>query len=225
MCYNVCGYWTPGPSVPTQVMRLRRAVLQNPPKCSVPPRLPFYKIRPPLTHLESTLLQVLIPLHFISFISNTYKKPGGGCLLPTPKFCNSLLPETHPASLSLCIVTSLRLNIIGLCARTAARATPAASMVYFTILWIPGGGVRTSRRLSNFDFRISSFVSPARRFPRPPLAVSCELPRTEARGESQTINQRFYVDAASSISPLPATLTENTRGGVSPQLSAVSCRL
>jgi hypothetical protein len=156
-------------------MRLRRAVLQIPAKSLVPPRLPVYKSRPLLTLSESTLLQVLIPLHFISFISNTYKKPGRGSLPFTPKFCNSLLPEPHPASLPLYIVASLRLYVIGLCARTATRATPTASMVYFTILWIPGGGVHTSRRLSNLNFRISSFVSPARHFPRPPLAVNCEL--------------------------------------------------
>jgi hypothetical protein len=72
-------------------MCLRRAVPKIPPKSSVPPTLPFYKIRPLLTHPESTLLQVLIPLHFNSPRINTYKKPGGGAPLFTPKFCNSLL--------------------------------------------------------------------------------------------------------------------------------------
>ena len=81
-------------------MRLRRAVLKIPPKSSVPPRSPLYKLRHLLTLSESTLPQVLIPLHFKSFISNTYKKPGGGTPLPAPKFVNSSLrtrlPSGHP---------------------------------------------------------------------------------------------------------------------------------
>ena len=77
--------------VPTQVMRLRRAVPKIPAKSSYPVALPFYKSHARRTHLGSTLLQPLIPLHFNSFISNTYKKPGGGCPLPAPMFCNSSL--------------------------------------------------------------------------------------------------------------------------------------
>src|SRR5580704_86855 len=69
----------------------RRAVLQTPPKSSVPHRLPFYKRCPPPTRSKSTLLQLLIRLHFNSPRINTYKKPGGGSLLPTPKFYNSSL--------------------------------------------------------------------------------------------------------------------------------------
>jgi|HubBroStandDraft_6_1064221.scaffolds.fasta_scaffold59123_4 hypothetical protein len=68
-----------------QVMRLRRAVLQIPPKPPVPPGLPLYKYSHQLTRPESTLPQVLIPLNFISFISNTYTKPGGGPPSSSPK--------------------------------------------------------------------------------------------------------------------------------------------
>jgi hypothetical protein len=82
-------------SVPASLMRPSPAVLQTPSKSLVPPRLLFYKSRSPLTHSESTLLQLLIPLHFNSPRINTYKKPGEGDLLPTPKFCNSLLPAPH----------------------------------------------------------------------------------------------------------------------------------
>jgi hypothetical protein len=74
------GHWTL--PVPSQVMRLRRAVPKIPAKSSYLAALPFYKSRPLRTHLESTLAQVLIPRHFISFKSNTYKKQGGG----TPSF-------------------------------------------------------------------------------------------------------------------------------------------
>ncbi len=73
-------------------MRLRRAVLQTLAKPSVPPRLPFHKNDPPLTPSESTLPQLLIPRHFNSCISNTYKKPRGGAPPETPKFANSSLP-------------------------------------------------------------------------------------------------------------------------------------
>src|SRR5580704_18076946 len=68
-----------------QVMRHSRAVLQIPPKPPVPHGLPLYKNRYSLTRSESTLPQVLIPLHFISFISNTYKKPVGGTPSSSPK--------------------------------------------------------------------------------------------------------------------------------------------
>ena len=76
-------------------MRPRRAVLQTPPKSSVPPRLLFYKNCSPPTHSKSTLLQLLIPLHFNSPRINTYKKPGRGSLLSAPKFCNSSLLAPH----------------------------------------------------------------------------------------------------------------------------------
>ncbi len=103
------------------VMRLHRAVLQTPPRSSIPSRLLFHNSCPPLTPSESTLPQLLIPLHFMSFIGNTYKKPGGGIRLRTAKFRNSSLSTPRPA------------------ARAPAPATPILSMVYFTILWIPRG--------------------------------------------------------------------------------------
>ena len=96
MCYTVFDYWALDPSVPTQVMRLRRAVLQIPPKFSVPRRLLFHKSRPPLTHLQLTLLQVLIPLHFNSSRINTYAKPGGGCPSTNPKVLQLVTPRTSP---------------------------------------------------------------------------------------------------------------------------------
>jgi hypothetical protein len=67
----------------------------------------------------------LIPLHFNSCISNVYKKPQGGGPRQHPKFVNSSLAAPPPA------------------AHTRTPATPIPSMAYFTILWIPGGGVRT----------------------------------------------------------------------------------
>lgn len=72
-------------------MRLRRAVPKIPPKSSVAPGLPVYKNRSALTHSESTLPQVLIPLDFNSPRINTYKKPGRGSLPNLQYFANSSL--------------------------------------------------------------------------------------------------------------------------------------
>ena len=58
-------------------MRLRRAVPKIPAKSSVPLGLPLNKSRSVPTRSESTLPHLLIPLHFKSRISNTYKKPQG----------------------------------------------------------------------------------------------------------------------------------------------------
>ena len=60
-----------------KAMRLRRAIPKNPAKFSAPPWLPLHKYTSSLTHSESTLPQLLIPLHFNSRISNTYKKGQG----------------------------------------------------------------------------------------------------------------------------------------------------
>ena len=104
---------------PTQFMRPRRAVLQIPPKSSFPHCLLFHKTSHLLTPSESTLLQVLVPLHFNSSRMNTYAKQGGGPLSTAQKFCNSLLPANH------------------LCAHTPTSATPVPSMLYFIVLRIP----------------------------------------------------------------------------------------
>src|ERR1700720_1786251 len=74
-------------------MASRRAVLQTPPKSSIPPRLPFYKVRPLRTRSESTLLQLLIPLHFNSPRINTYKNPGGGSLSSSPRVLQLVTPH------------------------------------------------------------------------------------------------------------------------------------
>jgi hypothetical protein len=137
-------------------MRLRRAVPKIPARPSVPPRLPLHKNPSLPTRSESTLPQLLIPLHFNSFISNACKKPGEGSLLPTPKFYNSSLPNCHqrrpqPASLR---PRRNRRNPIPLIHLLHNLRTPR------------GGGARLSRRrsakLSNapisiFEFPISIF--------------------------------------------------------------------
>jgi len=158
-------------------MRPRRAVLQILPKSSVPRRLPFYNSCHPLTPSESTLLQVLIPLDFISSRINTYTKQGGGSpsagikvlqlVNPTPKFvitpspkfvipsaARNLLFPPFP-SLCLCLITSLRRYFAfpRFFAHTPTSATPVPSMLYFTVLCIPiificPAPLVTGRRLS-----------------------------------------------------------------------------
>ena len=85
----------PGQSVPASLMLPRRAVLPTPPRSSVPTRLLFYKNCSPLTHSKSTLIQLLIPLHFNSPRINTYKEQGRESFLRAPKFYNSSLSAPH----------------------------------------------------------------------------------------------------------------------------------
>lgn len=65
----------------------RRAVPKISAKSLVPPGSPLNKLRSLSTRSESTLPQTLIPLDFISFSSNVYKKPGEGAPRLTPKVC------------------------------------------------------------------------------------------------------------------------------------------
>jgi hypothetical protein len=71
--------------VPLKLMHVCRVVLKIPAKISVAPGLPLNKSRRLPTHSESTLPQPLIPLHFISFSCNVYKKTGEGPARPSPK--------------------------------------------------------------------------------------------------------------------------------------------
>jgi len=78
-------------------MPARLAVLKTPPKSSVSSLLPLYKNSAFLTRPESTLLQVLIPLHhFNSPTINTYKKPGGGSPPLTRKVLQLVTSGSQP---------------------------------------------------------------------------------------------------------------------------------
>jgi hypothetical protein len=128
-----------------QVMRPRRAVPKIPPGCPVPLRLPLYKNHLLLTHSESTLPQMLIPLHFNSRRIRVYKKTGEGI---SSVWRRGLQLVTTPAS-------SIR-------ARTNSRK-PNHLYALLTILWIPRGegGEAHFRPIfifSYFEFRVSIFV-------------------------------------------------------------------
>src|SRR5579863_1420269 len=109
---------------------------------SVPPALPLYKNRAPLSHPESTLLQLLIPRHFNSPTINTYEKPQGGAPSRNSKVLQLVTPTSRP-------------NLL-------------------------------------------------------PAPVAVTVQPTENTTTSNPVSSN--VDAASSLSPLFATLTKNTRG-------------
>ena len=125
-----------------QVMRLRRAVPKIPPKSPFPHWLPLYKNHLSLTHAESTLPQVLIPLHFNSRRIRVYKKNGGG------------VPPLYPKVLELVTTAASSMR-----ARTGTPQTQSPLRFTSRISVYPGGGGHTSARSSffaYFDFRISS---------------------------------------------------------------------
>jgi len=77
-------------------MRPRRAVLQTLAKSIVLHKLPLNNRNPLLTRSESTLPQLLIPLHFNFARINTYKKPGGGYLPHDHKVLQLVTPHLSP---------------------------------------------------------------------------------------------------------------------------------
>jgi glyoxylase-like metal-dependent hydrolase (beta-lactamase superfamily II) len=146
-------------------MRLRRAVPKIPAKSSVPPRLLLYNNRSLPSPSKSTLLQLLIPLHFISPRINTYKKPGGG------------YPSSSPKVLQL-VTAHKRANSTRRCPRI-----PNPFMHFRALSVTHGGGgacsLPTSSSASHssvrasFAFRVS-YLAPA--FSRP--AIHYALPTT-----------------------------------------------
>src|SRR5260370_39559468 len=62
----------------------------------IPRQLLFYKLVPPITHLESTLLQVFFLKNLKPFGINTYEKQGEGWVI----MVNHLLETSHPLSSS-----------------------------------------------------------------------------------------------------------------------------
>jgi|HubBroStandDraft_6_1064221.scaffolds.fasta_scaffold75936_2 hypothetical protein len=77
-------------------MCLRRAVLQIPPKSSVPPRLLLDNRILLLNSYKSTLLQMLISPHFNSPRVNTYKKPGRGYASRIPTVTQLVTTQRSP---------------------------------------------------------------------------------------------------------------------------------
>ena len=137
-------------------MRLRCAVPKTPAKSSVPPGSPLNKPRSLSTRSESTLPQTLIPLDFISFISNVYRKPGRRDPVSAQKFVDSSLA----ASCS--------------CAHALIPVTLIPSALYFITRGYPGGW-----GISGWDCQSSrlSFLAASRGSP-----VTNHRPRVTERG-------------------------------------------
>jgi hypothetical protein len=102
-------------------MRLRREVPKIPAKSSVLPRLPLNKSASLLTRSESTLPQLLIPLHFNSSISNTYKKSREG------------IPQSNPKVLQLVTIPPPLLRTC----RNARNPNPLYALLHN--FWTPRG--------------------------------------------------------------------------------------
>ncbi len=135
------------PSVIPKPMRLRPAFPKFPADSSATPRLPLNKKRSLPTHSESTLPQPLIPLHFISFIRNVYRKPGEGPAHPCPK---GLQLVTSPL-----LFLRSRTNIV-YPERSLQGQSHSAHTTYFLIRGEPGVGVSPSGTAKLFSIaRIS----------------------------------------------------------------------
>src|SRR5277367_2739913 len=108
-------------------MRPRRAVPKIPTGPSVPCRLPFYNTRHFLSHSESTLAEVLIPLHFNSSRIIAYKKPGEGVSPSDLNVWQLVTPNLFP-----------RFPQPTACAHTGNPATRLLSCVYLITRGYPG---------------------------------------------------------------------------------------
>jgi hypothetical protein len=130
-------------------MRLHRAVPKIPAKSSAPPRLPLHKTRSVKSPSESALPQLLIPLHFNSRISNTYKKPQGEGPVSGPKVLQLVTKQTPRVSPPHYIVTSLPHSFSPFCVHAGIRATPIPSIAYSRFSAHPRWGVSLNPRKSS----------------------------------------------------------------------------
>jgi hypothetical protein len=170
MCYTVWVHQGTGFFSAPQLMRLRRAVPKISSRSSVPPGLPVYKIHHRLTHSESTLPQVLIPLHFNSPRINTYKKPGRGPTSKGPIFCKVVTTHTSPCCTRRNSRNSIRFKTLLHSLRTPGVGAP-----------VPNEGLLFSldllnRQLSAPNFRLLHEDFSSRRYPLASLLHSSVLP-------------------------------------------------
>lgn len=141
------------------VMRLCCAVPKATLISSVPAGLLFHKSRLRRTRSESTLPQVLIPLHFKSFRSNTYKIPGEGATPSSSKVWQlatsgspHLRAQHRPELLSAQGLTSQISGYPGWGACPAIRLPGSATCPRFTACYTPA---RLRKRSSQLSARTS----------------------------------------------------------------------
>jgi|HubBroStandDraft_1064217.scaffolds.fasta_scaffold26528_5 hypothetical protein len=156
MLYSLCRLGHGPTSALPQVMRLRRAVLKIPAKASVLPRLPLHKNRSVKTPSKSTLPQLLIPLHFNSRISNTYKKRLGEAPTCNPKVCQLFtIPSFSPSFEGPLLFTPSAVCEGGNPLRARTPATPIPSMLYFITRGHPGGWGPHQKKLAHSPTHLS----------------------------------------------------------------------
>ena len=119
-----------------------------------PAKLPIYTFEHNITHVESTLLQVLIPLHLISCRINTYKKTRGRGLSASLQV--SQLVTSHQSC------TPLSLSIASVHAGSPVTPTPSGASALFRAQQGCGVRTHTSTRNPNLFSRLlhSSLYTP-----------------------------------------------------------------
>ena len=144
----------------------------------------------PATPLESTLLQVFIPLHFNSLRINAYKKPGGGPPLsltrnPTKVVC----PERSLVASDLSLVPRPKVSSLSeRISHPPTRATDApGSKVASTIRRFSATDRRRRGSLLRTARSEGSTYSPSGHFPMCPLGPSSLT--------QQNLSRRPQVDA------------------------------
>ncbi len=212
-------------------MRLRRAVPKFPAKSSAPPRLPLRKNRSLRTRSESTLPQLLIPLHFKSFISNVYKKPGGGVSrsrsevlkLVTPKLlsfraqrgiCFFFLPSLLPY-----FVTSLHHTSSGSCVHAGMPASSISSWVTSQLAYTTGvGGTSLAAVLTSslpyffaFDSYFTQTSPAARALSGPTSAGTGTSPPVDCQPANASA-WRSHEESCAALRRLPPAVAPGTNG-------------
>ena len=128
-----------------QVMRLRRAVFQNPAKFSVPPELPFNNRLPSSspfrintsTTVDSTPLQLSQNQHLQKTgRGEPHSHPQCFATRQSIAVCYSGRSEESDFSLFLIVTLPRYIPSPRLCTHTATAATPFLSRAYFKVLWI-----------------------------------------------------------------------------------------
>ncbi len=102
---------------------------------SIPRQLLLHKLASPITHLESTLLQVFFLKNLKPFGINTYEKQGEGWVI----MVNHLLETSHPLSssaLRLCVSAASPSSIL----RTHFQVPYPVSPLLATLTKTPGCG-------------------------------------------------------------------------------------
>ena len=193
-------------------MHARLAVLKTPPKSSVLSLLLLYKNSNLLTHPKSTLLQVLIPLHFNSPAISIYEKPGGGAPPRTRKVLQLVTPTSRLNLLLAPVAVTVQPteNTIPLNpASSNVDAASSLSPLFVTLTKNTGGGVSATfippKHFLFFPQRVNTQHTAT---PATPL-FSCRyfaLPVGYPKGRRVLVSLTFSTRKPSNLQTLPLFL-------------------